>query len=86
MTDSNPETNAQVVSEEVKRTEKTTRKVTFNNLDVPFDLNLIFPPVQVSVDGMRDVVEFILSNLGEQREKIHEIKERVTLKLMQVDK
>ena len=60
-------------------------KVKFRKLECPFDLQTIFT-VQVDMDNLRGLLEFILAHLGEFKQNLGEIEEKVLTKLMQVDK
>lgn len=54
-------------------------------LECPIDLDTVFT-MSYSVDNLKAVLEFILDNLGECKEKNRALEEKMTLKLMQVDK
>ena len=62
-----------------------TPKVKFRNIECPFDLQTIFT-VQVDMDNLRGLLEFILSHLGEFKQNLGDLEEKVLSKLMQVDK
>ena len=60
-------------------------RVSFRKLECPFDLQTIFT-LQVDTENLRGLLEFILDHLGEQKQNINDINEKLLSKLMQVDK
>jgi len=60
-------------------------KVKFRKLECPFDLQTIFT-LQVDTENLRGLLEFILEHLGEQKQNLGDLEEKVLTKLMQIDK
>ena len=60
-------------------------KVTFRKLECPFDLQTIFT-LQVDTENLRGVLEFILEHLGEHKQGLNDLNEKLLSKLLQVDK
>ena len=48
-------------------------KVTFKNIEFPFDLDAIFT-MQFSTDGLKKVIEFILEHIGTLDDKLSHLK------------
>jgi transcription termination factor NusB len=60
-------------------------KVKFRKLECPFDLQTIFT-LQVDTENLKGVLEFILDHLGEHKQSLGEMNEKLLSKLLQVDK
>ena len=60
-------------------------KVKFRKLECPFDLHTIFT-VAVDMENLRGLLEFILEHLGQQKEDLGAVEEKVMTKLMQINK
>ena len=60
-------------------------KVKFRKLECPFDLQTIFT-LQVDTENLRGLLEFILEHLGENKQNLNDLNEKLLSKLLQVDK
>ena len=60
-------------------------KVKFRKLECPFDLQTIFT-LQVDTENLRGLLEFILDHLGENKQQVGDLNEKMISKLLQVDK